>query len=112
MVAHGADQARRDVFIPELNRLGLHVPVVPDGAFYAWADIREAAARWGLAPGGAQPEDAQSWRFAFELLRRCQIAATPGRDFAQADPGRYLRFSTASSLEQLQEAVARLEAAL
>ncbi|QIM51418.1 pyridoxal phosphate-dependent aminotransferase [Hydrogenophaga crocea] len=107
-----AFQARRDVFIPELNRLGLHVPVVPDGAFYAWADIREAAARWGLAPGGAQPEDAQSWRFAFELLRRCQIAATPGRDFAQADPGRYLRFSTASSLEQLQEAVARLEAAL
>jgi aspartate/methionine/tyrosine aminotransferase len=48
---------------------------------------------------------------AFELMRRCQIAATPGRDFGVAEPGRYLRLSTASSMEQLQEAVARLEAA-
>ena len=28
-------KARRDYFIPELNRLGLRVPVMPDGAFYA-----------------------------------------------------------------------------
>ncbi|MDR0260336.1 MAG: pyridoxal phosphate-dependent aminotransferase, partial [Comamonas sp.] len=27
-------KARRDYFIPELNRLGLTVPVMPDGAFY------------------------------------------------------------------------------
>ena len=107
-----AFQARRDFFIPELNRLGLTVPVMPDGAFYAWADITDAATRWGIAPGGERPEEAQSWRFAFELLQRCQIAATPGRDFSHAEPGRYLRFSTASSLEQLQEAVARLETAL
>ena len=52
-----------------------------------------------------------SWPLAFELMRRCQLAATPGRDFAQAEPGRYLRFSTANSMAQLQEAVARLEAA-
>ena len=45
-------------------------------------------------------------------MKRCQIAATPGRDFAQAEPGRYLRFSTANSMEQLREAIARLEAAL
>ena len=107
-----AFQARRDAFIPELDRLGLSVPVMPDGAFYAWADVRQFAQRWGIGPDGAAPEDTQSWRLAHALLERCQIAATPGRDFAQAEPGRYLRFSTASSMEQLQEAIARIEAAL
>src|SRR5690606_35225366 len=32
-------KARRDWFIPALQRLGLEVPVMPDGAFYAWADV-------------------------------------------------------------------------
>jgi aspartate/methionine/tyrosine aminotransferase len=45
-------------------------------------------------------------------MNRCQLAATPGRDFGSADPGRYLRFSTANSMAQLREAVARLEQAL
>jgi aspartate/methionine/tyrosine aminotransferase len=104
-----AFKARRDYFLPELHRLGLTVPVMPDGAFYAWADTREWCRNWGL-PDDGSPESG-SWALAFELMRRCQIAATPGRDFGVAEPGRYLRFSTASSMEQLQEAVARLEAA-
>jgi len=105
-------KARRDYFIPELNRLGLPVPVMPDGAFYAWADVRGWCERWGIAPQGAQPGEGGSWALAFELMRRCQLATTPGRDFGQADPGRYLRFSTANALPQLQEAIARLEATL
>ena len=107
-----AFQARRDYFIPELNRLGLTVPVMPDGAFYAWADVSALCERWGLPPATpAQPEGG-SWALAFELMQRCQLATTPGRDFGQANPGRYLRFSTANSMEQLREAVARLEASL
>jgi len=106
-----AFKARRDYFIPQLNRLGLKVPVMPDGAFYAWADVRALCQRWGIAPESSDPEAGGSWPLAFELMRRCQLAATPGRDFAQAEPGRYLRFSTANAMEQLQEAVARLEAA-
>jgi aspartate/methionine/tyrosine aminotransferase len=105
-------RARRDFFIPELSRLGLTVPVMPDGAFYAWADVRGLCARWGIAPAGAQPEQGGSWALAFELMQRCQIAATPGRDFGLAEPGHYLRFSTANSMAQLREAVQRLEQAL
>src|SRR5690606_28638734 len=30
---------RRDYLLPQLERIGLHVPVVPDGAFYIYADI-------------------------------------------------------------------------
>ena len=104
-------KARRDWFIPELQRLGLEVPVMPDGAFYAWADVSGLCGRWGI-PMQGEPDSSGSWALAFELMRRCHIAATPGRDFAQAEPGRWLRFSTANALPQLQEAIARLEAAL
>ena len=92
-------QARRDYFIPALQQLGLHVPVMPDGAFYAWADSREAARRLGVA---------DSWELAFALMERAHLAVTPGRDFGTHAPGQYLRFSTANAMEQLQEAVARL----
>ncbi len=105
-------KARRDYFIPELNRLGLTVPVMPDGAFYAWADVTDLCQRWGVPPPGQRPDEGGSWALAFELMQRCQLATTPGRDFGLAAPGRYLRFSTANAMAQLQEAVARLEQAL
>ena len=93
-------KARRDYFIPALNKLGLSVPVMPDGAFYAWADCSKVCS--GLGVQG-------SWDFAFELMRRAHLAITPGRDFGTADTARYVRFSTANSMAQLQEAVARLQ---
>ena len=96
-------QARRDWFIPQLQAMGLAVPVVPDGAFYAWADCADAA-----RPLGVQG----SWDFAFEVMRRAHVAVTPGRDFGRADTGRFIRFSTANSMAQLQEAAARLKALL
>ena len=105
-------KARRDFFIPELKRLGLNVPVMPDGAFYAWADVTGLCERWGIPPQDARPDEGGSWTLAFELMKRCQLATTPGRDFGSADPGRYLRFSTANSMAQLREAVSRLEQAL
>jgi aspartate/methionine/tyrosine aminotransferase len=105
-------KARRDFFIPELNRLGLTVPVMPDGAFYGWADVSAQNQRWGLPEATVQQPEGGSWALAFELMKRCQLATTPGRDFGQAEPGRYLRFSYANSMAQLHEAVKRLEAAL
>ena len=96
-------KARRDYFIPELNRLGLTVPVMPDGAFYAYADCSKIAAQWGLKG---------SWEFAFELMKRAHAAVTPGRDFGHVEPEKFVRFSTASSMAQLKEAVARLESVI
>ena len=96
-------KARRDYFIPELNRLGLSVPVMPDGAFYAYADCSKLAAQWGLNG---------SWELAFELMKRAHLAVTPGRDFGSSAPEKYVRFSTASSMAHLQEAIARLESVL
>ena len=96
-------KARRDFFIPALNRLGLAVPVPPDGAFYAWADCSGIAERFGAA---------DSWDFAFELMRRAHVAATPGRDFGHDQTARFVRFSTANSMAQLREAIERIGAAV
>ncbi len=96
-------KARRDYFVPALNQLGLTVPVFPDGAFYAWADCSAACARLGIK---------DSWDFAFEVMQRAHVALTPGRDFGSAQTARFVRMSSASSMAQLQGAVARLKALL
>jgi aspartate/methionine/tyrosine aminotransferase len=96
-------RARRDWFIPQLQAMGLNVPVMPDGAFYAWADCHEAARRLGVEG---------SWDFAFEVMRGAHVAVTPGRDFGHAETSRFVRFSTANSMAQLQEAAARLKGLL
>jgi aspartate/methionine/tyrosine aminotransferase len=99
----GEFKARRDFFIPALNDLGLTVPVMPDGAFYAWADCSAACAKLGVNG---------SWDFAFEVMNRAHVAVTPGRDFGTAQTANFIRFSTASSMAQLQTAIARLRALL
>ncbi|MEO5672446.1 MAG: aminotransferase class I/II-fold pyridoxal phosphate-dependent enzyme, partial [Ramlibacter sp.] len=96
-------KARRDWFIPQLDAMGLCVPVAPDGAFYAWADCSGAFDKLGVK---------DSWDFAFEVMKRAHVAVTPGRDFGSARTGSFVRFSTASSMAHLQEAAARLRAAL
>ncbi len=92
-------KARRDYFVPALQSLGLHVPVVPDGAFYAWADCSAACAQLGIK---------DSWDFSFAVMEQAHVAITPGRDFGTDQTAQFVRFSTASSMEQLQTAVARL----
>ncbi len=92
-------KARRDYFIPALNALGLTVPVMPDGAFYAWADCSAACQKLGVK---------DSWDLSFEIMQRAHVAVTPGRDFGVADTHHFIRFSTASSMAQLHEAIRRL----
>ena len=93
-------KARRDYFVPALNALGLDVPVMPDGAFYAWADCTQACKKLGVK---------DSWDFSFEVMNRANLAITPGRDFGHADTSRFVRFSTARSLNELQTAIERLQ---
>jgi len=88
-------RARRDRVVPALTKLGLQVPVLPDGAFYAYADC------------SAHHPD--SWDFAFRLMETAHVALTPGRDFGRHDPQRWLRLSFASSQATLDEALHRLQ---
>jgi aspartate/methionine/tyrosine aminotransferase len=90
----GEFRARRDFLVPALNELGLDVPVMPDGAFYAWADCSR------YSPS--------SWDFGFDMMRRAHVAITPGRDFGRHGTERFVRLSYANSMAQLQQAVDRL----
>ncbi|HOZ66423.1 MAG TPA: pyridoxal phosphate-dependent aminotransferase, partial [Burkholderiaceae bacterium] len=96
-------KARRDYFIPALQSLGFEIPVMPDGAFYAWADCSQICRKLGVA---------SSWELAFEIMQKAHIAVTPGRDFGSFETAKFIRFSTASSMPTLVEAIARLKAML
>lgn len=93
-------KARRDYFLPALKELGFGIDVMPDGAFYAWADCTPLCEKLGVK---------DSWEFAYALMEKARLAITPGRDFGTADTARHVRFSTANSMEQLQEAVRRMQ---
>ena len=95
-----AFKQRRDFFLPKLNAMGLHVPVTPDGAFYAWADCRAACQRLGLK---------DSWAFAEHVMQHAHVALTPGKDFGDHAPQNHVRMSTANSLEDLATAAKRMQ---
>ena len=89
-----AFQKRRDYLLPEFERLGLHVPVQPDGAFYIYADVSAT----GM----------DSATFSQRLLEHANIAAVPGLDFGSTHGAQMVRFSYATSLDRLHEAVDRM----
>jgi aspartate/methionine/tyrosine aminotransferase len=89
-----AFRERRDYIVPALRELGIDVPVIPDGAFYVWADCRRFADN--------------SWDFAMQMMRTAHVALTPGKDFGPAHASAYFRLSFATAMPQLQETVRRL----
>ncbi|OIQ86597.1 putative N-acetyl-LL-diaminopimelate aminotransferase [mine drainage metagenome] len=89
---------RRDVIVPALEVLGLDVPVLPDGAFYVWADCSRYSR--------------DSWDFCFDVMRETGVVLVPGKDFATIQPERWFRLSYANSVENLREAADRLGAYL
>ena len=87
-------QRRRDYLVPALSELGFRIPVTPDGAFYVYADCS------GLC--------ADSSTLADQLLEEVGVAVVPGKDFGRNEPERWMRLSYATSMENLEEAIARM----
>ncbi len=92
-------QRRRDFLLPAVERAGLKVPARPLGAFYVYADC--AAGRHSAPCDGK--------RFAFDLLEREGVAATPGVDFGSNGTKRYVRFAYTQGMADLEEAAERLK---
>ncbi|MFL9649631.1 aminotransferase [Exiguobacterium chiriqhucha] len=84
---------RRNYFIQALNDAGLPTHV-PGGAFYAFPSIRHT----GLT----------SEEFAERLLLEERVAVVPGNAFGASGEG-FVRASYATSVEQLQEAIRRID---
>ena len=84
---------RRRGLLEGLRGIGLHIPVDPLGAFYILVDAKHLQ------------ED--SHKLAFDILEKTGVAVTPGVDFGPGAEG-HLRFSYATSMENLEEGVRRL----
>ncbi|MCA2222217.1 pyridoxal phosphate-dependent aminotransferase [Nonomuraea aurantiaca] len=85
---------RRALVLDGLARIGLPVPVPPDGAFYVYFDV----GRTGLT----------SWQFCERALREAHVALTPGRDFGVHTAETHVRLSYAAPTDDLREGLARL----
>jgi aspartate/methionine/tyrosine aminotransferase len=84
---------RRQQFVRELNRVPGFRCLAPEGAFYAWVEI---------AGTGMSAED-----LCRILLEEAGVAAIPGAAFGAAGK-EFIRFSFASSMAVLHEAVERI----
>jgi len=89
---------RRDFLVPALRDLGFQVPVLPDGAFYVYADITQVN----------HPLAHDSSAFGMAVLRDALVALVPGDDFGFAAPKQHVRFSYATKYERIEQAVDRL----
>ena len=87
--------ARRDYLVPALRSIGFKIPLLPQGAFYVYADISTFSDN--------------SEQFALEVLENTGVAITPGRDFGEYRHLEHVRFSYANTMQRLQDAVSRLE---
>jgi aspartate/methionine/tyrosine aminotransferase len=85
---------RRDLIVAGLKRIGLEVPVMPDGAFYVYIDVSKT----GLA----------SMEFCERALQEAHVALTPGNDFGVCSARDHVRLSYAASSEELNTAIERL----
>uniref|UniRef100_UPI003D0C3404 aminotransferase class I/II-fold pyridoxal phosphate-dependent enzyme n=1 Tax=Amphritea sp. TaxID=1872502 RepID=UPI003D0C3404 len=90
-----AFRARRDLLVGGLQALGFEIPLMPEGAFYVYAD----ASRF----------TDNTFDFCWELLERDKVAVTPGIDFGEYRANRYIRFSYTTSVEQIEKALHRLQ---
>jgi len=84
---------RREQFVRDLNRVPGFCCHPPEGAFYAWVDISAT---------GMRAED-----LCRILLEDAGVAVIPGAAFGLAGKD-FIRFSFASSMATLQEAVERI----
>jgi aspartate aminotransferase len=87
---------RREQFVHDLNTIPGFRCQAPEGAFYAWVDIRET---------GMTAEE-----ICGILLEDAGVAAIPGAAFGPSGKD-FVRFSFASSVANLREAVERISRA-
>jgi aspartate aminotransferase len=87
-------QRRRDAFVAGLNKIKGFSCRIPKGAFYAFPNITNTG--W------------PSKKLADALLEQAGVACLSGTAFGEYGEG-YLRFSVANSLENLNQALARIE---
>ena len=89
---------RRDRLAAGLRSLGLEIPVDPAGAFYLYVDVSST----GM----------DSETFCWRLIDEYQVAVTPGIDFGENAPERYVRFAYTTGEASIDLGLERIGRAL
>jgi len=92
----GEYESRRDWLIPALNSIEGFKCAMPEGAFYAFVDVRAMIGDGGLTSSADVAE---------KMLNESHIVVTDGAGFGAEG---FLRFSYATSMDNLKIAVERL----
>jgi aspartate/methionine/tyrosine aminotransferase len=89
-----AFRERRDLLVNGLRELGFNIPLMPEGAFYVYADASHLTDN--------------TFDFCWELLEQDKVAVTPGIDFGDHRANQFIRFSYTTSIGQIEKALLRL----
>ena len=90
-----AFRERRDLLVEGLRKLGFKIPLMPEGAFYVYADASHLTDN--------------TYDLCWELLEQDKVAVTPGVDFGDYKANQFIRFSYTTGIEQIEKALSRLQ---
>jgi aspartate aminotransferase len=93
-------EKRRNFVLPALQAIDGISCVRPDGAFYLFPNVSECMRKTGIGT---------SEEFAKFLIQEARVATVPGSAFGGEG---YIRISYATSMENLKEAMTRIQQAV
>ena len=89
-------ELRRDLLVEGLRKLGFDIPLMPEGAFYVYADASHLTDN--------------TYDYCWRLLEEAHVAATPGLDFGSYRANQFIRFSYTTGLDRIELMLKRLAA--
>ncbi len=100
----GEFQRRRNAIVEQLNAVAGFRCRKPEGAFYVFPNVAQLFGRSGNGKKLQRPCDVADY-----LLEEAKVAAVPGEDFGSNE---HIRFSYATSLEDIEKGCARIQKAV
>ncbi len=87
---------RRKFMLNRLKSMGFDIKIEPKGAFYVFVNAKKFM------------DNRTSYEFVMDILNSAHVAVTPGSDFGSQGEG-FVRFSYANSIENISNALDRIE---
>lgn len=87
-------ELRRNLLVDGLRQLGFKIPLMPEGAFYVYADASHLTDN--------------TFEYCWRLLEEQHVAVTPGLDFGTYRANQFIRFSYTTGLDRIELALQRL----
>jgi aspartate aminotransferase len=100
----GAFQKRRNAIVEAMNAISGLSCFIPQGAFYVFPNVRPLLGRTARGKDLTSANDLAEY-----FLEEARVLAVPGEDFGSSEN---IRFTYATSLEEIEKGCERIEAAI